>query len=438
VSAIVRLGVVELQRAVAGGHLAATEVVDHYLARIDRFDGVLNAYVAVDRDGARAAAAAARTGDDARPLEGVPIAVKANIAVRGLATTAGIGALRDNLADADAAVVRRLRDAGAIILGHVNMHEAALGATTDNAHFGATHNPWRHGHTPGGSSGGSGAAVAAGLCAAALGTDTLGSVRIPAAYNGVYGLKPTNGLVSDDGLVPLSRRLDAIGPLARSLADLAAVMTVIAPIAAAGRVTKVATLDVVRRTEMAGDVRRAYQLAVDLLAGLGIAVQDYATPDLDLTRSRMAGFVAAAREADTFFGSAIDRHPDGFSAEFKGLLDFARRFDQTSIAAGERVMAATASLLRSILADAEAIILPTAPQTAFPLAEAAPVTQADFTALASIAGLPAISVPAGLSADGLPVGVQIVGRDGGERSIIDLAARLDAVLKGYVEPPGFE
>lgn len=437
-SAIVRLGVVELQRAVAGGHLAATEVVDHYLARIDRFDGVLNAYVAVDRDGARAAAAAARTGDDARPLEGVPIAVKANIAVRGLATTAGIGALRDNLADADAAVVRRLRDAGAIILGHVNMHEAALGATTDNAHFGATHNPWRHGHTPGGSSGGSGAAVAAGLCAAALGTDTLGSVRIPAAYNGVYGLKPTNGLVSDDGLVPLSRRLDAIGPLARSLADLAAVMTVIAPIAAAGRVTKVATLDVVRRTEMAGDVRRAYQLAVDLLAGLGIAVQDYATPDLDLTRSRMAGFVAAAREADTFFGSAIDRHPDGFSAEFKGLLDFARRFDQTSIAAGERVMAATASLLRSILADAEAIILPTAPQTAFPLAEAAPVTQADFTALASIAGLPAISVPAGLSADGLPVGVQIVGRDGGERSIIDLAARLDAVLKGYVEPPGFE
>jgi aspartyl-tRNA(Asn)/glutamyl-tRNA(Gln) amidotransferase subunit A len=263
-------------------------------------------------------------------------------------------------------------------------------------------------------------------------------VRIPAAYNGVYGLKPTNGLVSDDGLVPLSRRLDAIGPLARSLADLAAVMTVIAPIAAAGRVTKVATLDVVRRTEMAGDVRRAYQLAVDLLAGLGIAVQDYATPDLDLTRSRMAGFVAAAREADTFFGSAIDRHPDGFSAEFKGLLDFARRFDQTSIAAGERVMAATASLLRSILADAEAIILPTAPQTAFPLAEAAPVTQADFTALASIAGLPAISVPAGLSADGLPVGVQIVGRDGGERSIIDLAARLDAVLKGYVEPPGFE
>lgn len=437
-SAIVRLGVVELQRAIAGGRLAATEVVDHYLARIDRFDGALNAYVALDRDGARAAAAAARGGDDARPLEGVPIAVKSNIAVRGLATTAGIGALRDNLADDDAAVVRRLRDAGAIILGHVNMHEAALGATTDNAHFGATHNPWRHGHTPGGSSGGSGAAVAAGLCAAALGTDTLGSVRIPAAYNGVYGLKPTNGLVSDDGLVPLSTRLDAIGPLARSLADLAAVMTVIAPLPPAERVTKVATLDVVRGTAMAGDVRRAYQLAVDLLAGLGVAVQDYATDDLDLTRSRMAGFVAAAREADTHFRSAIDRDPDGFSSQFKGLLDFARRFDKASIAAGERVLASTTSLLRSILADAEAIILPTAPQTAFPLAEPAPVTQADFTGLANIAGLPAISVPAGLSAGGLPIGVQFVGREGGERTIIDLAVRLDAVLKGYAEPPGFE
>ena len=226
----------------AGDAVAVTEA---YLERIARINPRILAFTALDIDNARAAAAesAVRIArGEPRPLEGVPFGIKANIDIEGLATTAGVAARRDDVATSDAAVVTRLRDAGAVILGHLNMHEAALGATTDNPAYGRTENPHRIGRTPGGSSGGSGAAVAAGLCAAALGTDTMGSVRIPAAYNGVYGLKPTHGLVPDDGLVFLARRLDSIGPLARSVADLAAVMAVLAPLDEAAAVTRVATL----------------------------------------------------------------------------------------------------------------------------------------------------------------------------------------------------
>jgi aspartyl-tRNA(Asn)/glutamyl-tRNA(Gln) amidotransferase subunit A len=161
----------------------------------------LNAFVDWDRSAA--------FGDG--PLGDLTLGIKSNIAVAGLPWTGGMGLRRDIVAARDAEVVRRLRDAGAAILGTLNMHEAALGATTDNAFNGRTHNPHRHGHTPGGSSGGSGAAVAAGLCDAALGTDTLGSIRIPAAYNGVYGLKPTHGAVLDEGWCSSTRDSTASG-----------------------------------------------------------------------------------------------------------------------------------------------------------------------------------------------------------------------------------
>lgn len=436
-----RFGVVGLRTAYSGGRLTPKAAVAGYFERIEQYDAVLNCFTALDRDRAFADArlsAERIAADEMRALEAVPIAVKANIAVAGQVTTAGTAALAGNVASEDAEIVRRLRDAGAIVLGIVNMHEAALGATTDNPHFGATQNPHRPGHTPGGSSGGSGAAVAAGLCAAALGTDTLGSVRLPAAYNGVFGLKPTNGLVPNDGLVPLSRRLDVIGPLARSLSDLAAIMEVMAPLEPAGTVSKIATLDIVRRGETESDVRRSYLLAADLLAGSGFVIQDYDTGDLDLKRARMAGFVESARAAKVYFDSRPDADPSGLSEDLRRLFDFAAGFDAAAVTAGDRLLDDTARLLRSILADADAILLPTAPQAAFRHGDSVPVTQADYTALANIAGLPAISVPAGLTADGLPVGVQLIGRAGGERTLIALAARLDGVLKGYVMPTGYD
>jgi aspartyl-tRNA(Asn)/glutamyl-tRNA(Gln) amidotransferase subunit A len=438
VTDIHRLDIAGLTAAYTRGVLTPRTVVEHYLARIDAYDPGLRAFTHVDRE--RALAAADESGrrlaaGAPAPLEGVPIAVKANIDVKGLPTHAGVAARRNAVAAKDAEVVTRLRTAGAIILGNLNMHEAALGATTDNEAYGVAMNPHRTGHTPGGSSGGSGAAVAAGLCVAALGTDTLGSIRIPAAYNGVYGLKPTHGLVPADGLVALAVRLDAVGPLTRSVGDLRTVMAAMAPLRAAAALAKVARLAVVDSHDVEPAVRRAYELAAALLEGLGLRVQRYATPDIDLSKTRVAGFVEAAREARVHFPE-VEHEPDSFSERFRSHLAFAANFDDDAVAQGRAVLDAAAERLRAVLLDAEAILMPTTPQPAFAHGSA-PITLADFTGLANFAGLPALSIPAGWSDDGLPVGVQLVGRVGAEAELLDLGARLDKALNAYRPPPDF-
>lgn len=407
------------------------------LDRIAHHDGAVRAFTALDADNARAAAAesAVRIAQgQALPLDGMTVGVKANIDVEGLPTTAGVAARRDAIATTDAAVVRRLRAAGAVIIGQVNMHEAALGATTDNEAYGVTQNPHRIGHTPGGSSGGSGAAVAAGFCDVALGTDTLGSVRLPAAYCGVYGLKPTNGLVDDDGLVMLAPRLDCIGPLARSVADLARVMAVLADLAPAQPVARVAVPAAVDGVDCEPAVLAGLAAAEAALRGMGIVVEHVATPGLDLSAARTGGFLEAAREGARIF--AGDRSAGGISARFAGLLDYVANVSDEAWAAGQAAMARARETMLALLASHDVILLPTAPQAAFRHGRA-PVNQADFTALANLSGLPALSLPAGWSDDGLPVGVQIIGPPGGEATLLALAARLDEVLAAYRAPAGF-
>lgn len=433
------MGVTALRAAYRAGRVSVVAAVDHYLARIDAHNATLNAFTHVDAAGARRAAtgsAARYDAGTARPLEGVPIAIKANIDVAGMPVHGGFGAMRDRIAPADAAVVARLRDAGAIILGMLNMHEGALGATTDNSVFGQCQNPHRPGYTPGGSSGGSGAAVAAGLCAAALGTDTLGSVRIPAAYCGVTGLKPTHGLVPAAGLMLLAERWDCIGPLARSVADTAALMAAMAPIGPQPAITTVATLGSSAVVEVEPAVAAAMRLAETLLRGLGLAITRRRT-GIDHHRVRLAGFVTAAREADARFGPAMATDTDGFSLAFRSYLAFGRSIAPAVLDAGQQALDNAAADLKAVLLADEAILLPTTPQAAFPHTTPAPVSQADFTALANIAGLPAISVPAGWTADGLPVGVQIVGRAGADAALLDLAARLEAALGAYLPPTAY-
>jgi aspartyl-tRNA(Asn)/glutamyl-tRNA(Gln) amidotransferase subunit A len=406
--------------------------------RIARFNGQLKAFTALDEDGARAAAAesAVRLArGEARPLEGVPIGIKANIDVAGLATTAGVAARREDIALVDAEVVTRLRAAGAVILGHLNMHEAALGATTDNEAFGRTENPHRPGHTPGGSSGGSGAAVAAALCTAALGTDTLGSIRIPAAYNGIYGLKPTHGLVPDAGLVFLCRRLDSVGPMARSVAELGALMEVMANLHPAHPVARVAVLETVEAAEMEPAVRAGYDAAKAALAGLGLPPQLVPTPGLDLAAARLGAFIEMAREAAATF--AADREAGGISHGLAAVLDFGTNASREMLAAGEAAVAHAAVTVNGVLGTADVVLMPTTLQAAFAHGKA-PVTQADFTGLANIAGLPALSLPSGMSGDGLPVAVQLVGRRGSEATLLALAGKLDAALGAYRFPRGFD
>jgi aspartyl-tRNA(Asn)/glutamyl-tRNA(Gln) amidotransferase subunit A len=433
------LGVVALGEAFRAGRVSVTAATDHYLDRIARFDPTLRAFTQVDAPAARAAAAesAARIEAGAgRPLDGLPVALKANIDVAGLAVHGGMGALRDRIASRDAAVVTRLRAAGAVILGLLNMEEAALGATTDNFFYGQCQNPHAIGHTPGGSSGGSGAAVAAGLCAAALGTDTLGSIRIPAAYCGVVGLKPGAGAVPTEGLLPLVERLDAIGPIARSVADAGAMFDAIADVPPAAPIERVATLSSLAAVEQQPAVAAAFRLAQQLLEGLGVPVAEHRV-EIDHHRVRLAGFVEAAQAADRHFGEAATANPDGFSPALRSYMVFGRQVGADAVARGREAMDAAAAELRAVLGQAGAILMPTTPQAAFPHDDGAPVSQADFTALASIAGLPAISLPAGWTEAGLPVGVQLVGRAGGEAALLALARRLEAVLNAWRWPHGY-
>ena len=379
----------------------------------------LNAFVDWDKN--------ARSGDG--PLADVTLGIKSNIAVAGLPWTGGMGLYRDRIAEHDAEVVAKLRTGGAAILGTLNMHEAALGATTDNAFYGRTVNPHRDGYTPGGSSGGSGAAVAAGLCDAALGTDTLGSVRIPAAYCGVYGLKPTNGFVSSEGLALLEPSLDVIGPLARSLDILERVWNVIAednPIEALP-IKRVVLLEGLGGVDIQPAVRAAYEKACILL---DLPIEHLCFGD-GLSDIRMAGFGMAGLWLIDHLGNARIDRADLLSDELKFLLSFC---ENTPIRPD--VLARTRDTLRATLDEETVLLMPTTPQAAFTHGRA-PFNQADFTALANIAGLPALALPAGWSEDGLPVSVQIVGAAASEATLFAVARRLDKALGAYRPPATF-
>ncbi len=362
-------------------------------------------------------------------LHGLTVGVKSNIAVAGLPWTSGMDLHRDRIATRNAAVVAALRHAGAAIIGTLNMEEAALGAKTDNHWFGATQNPHHIGHTPGGSSGGSGAAVAAGLCDIALGTDTLGSIRIPAAYCGVYGFKPATAAVSQDGLELCDGALDAIGPLTRDLDLLERVSVIISDFGERSFTGPPAILTDLAGVECNPAVLAAYQRGI---AALGAATQ--VTLPHPLARVRFAGFIASGRALSAALAGADQNR---LSPKLRHLMAYGPRRSVADWADDQQVMAQTGDALRAIIAAHGALLTPTTPGTAFPHSEDAPDTQADFTAIANIAGLPALSIPAGFSADGLPVALQLIGAAGAERGLFALARTLDNALAGYRRPAHF-
>lgn len=358
------------------------------------------------------------------PLAGVTVGVKSNIAVRGLPWTAGMELRRGIVAERDAGVVSRLRAAGAAILGTLNMHEAALGSTTDNPFYGRTHNPHRHGFTPGGSSGGSAAAVAAGLCDVALGSDTLGSIRIPAAYCGVYGLKPGSDAVSGDGLFALDQALDAIGPLTCDLELLARVWAIIAEGAAAKpRFARKLVLRDAGGVEIEPAVRAAWDRAD---AALDLPGAELVLP-ASLDAIRLAAFAQIGRSLAVELGD--DDRGVGISRELAFVIGAALALPED-----RTLICDTRSALREALRDDGVLVLPTAPQAAFPHTPRPPANQPLFTGLANVAGLPALACPAGRNAAGLPVGIQLIGPPDSETALIALARRLEPVLGGCTLP----
>lgn len=427
-------------RALRAAYLAheatASGVVRNHLMRIERLNPTLRAFVEVDHAGALAAATqsdARIAAGELRALEGVPVGVKANIAVAGLEWNAGLASRRGLIAHADAAAVSRLRAAGCVVLGTLNMHEAALGATTDNPWFGRTVNPHRVDRTPGGSSGGSGVAVAAALCSTALGTDTLGSIRIPAAYNGVYGLKGTPDWIPRDGVVPVAAELDTIGPLTRSLDDLEAMLRVLAPASAAHPpLRRLLILDSFGSVTCEAAVTRAYQRAIGELAMLPrtrLRLED------DPARVRLAGFMVASRELAAHLKAGQADYRTAVSTDLAKLLAIGEARASEAFATDLAVLSRTRVRLRASLGKDGLLLLPTAPQAAFAHTARPPASQADFTVLASIAGLPALSIPAGRDGDGLPVAVQLVGPPRSESALIAAARMLDERLHGYQPPP---
>ena len=355
------------------------------------------------------------------PLGDVTVGVKSNIAVRGLPWTGGMAHRRDVIAEQDAPVVSALRQAGAKVLGTLNMHEAALGAVTDNAFYGRTHNPHRMGFTPGGSSGGSGAAVAAGLCDLALGTDTLGSVRIPAAYCGVYGLKPTHRAIDDRGMLFLDARFDTIGPLARDLDMIERAWAVIGNGGSSAPLTRLLTMRDLAGVECEPAVLAAYQAA--------IAALDLPLAEVDLPANASMIRTTALASAGRALIADLGAHRAEASAELKGVLLAVEKITENS-----DLLAATRDMLEAALRDDGVLLMPTTPHAAFAHGSRAPATQADFTGLANIAGLPALALPSGRDASGLPVSVQIMGPAGSEPALIVLARQLDLALNAYAPP----
>jgi aspartyl-tRNA(Asn)/glutamyl-tRNA(Gln) amidotransferase subunit A len=449
----------EITQAIRARRTSAVEVCRATLERIAALDGGIHAFLSIVRDAAlaRAAAIDARPEEwDRMPLVGVPVALKDNICTRGIPTTAGSKILEGYRPPYDAAVVERLLAAGAVVVGKTNCDEFAMGSSTENSAFGVTRNPWAPDRTPGGSSGGSAAAVAARMVPLALGSETGGSVRQPAALCGVVGVKPTYGRVSRYGLLAFASSLDQIGPFATTVSDAAVLLEVMA--GADARDSTAASAPVPRYVDaLDGDVRglrigvprhvittgtdaevlAAFDGALDVLRREGASIEDVALPhsaraipvyylvataeaSSNLARYDGVRYGYRAKDASAV-GEMYDRTRDeGFGPEVKrrimlGTYVLSAGYYDAYYLKAQQVRTLIRRDYEAAFESVDLIAMPTSPTPAFRLGErtADPIKMylADvFTVGANLAGLPAITVPCGLAEGRLPVGLQLTAR----------------------------
>ena len=478
--------VADIARRIAAGEVSAVEITEAFLARIGKVDPELGAYLVVDETGARVQAQQVDLMRGANlplgPLAGVPIALKDMIVTKDVVTTAGSKILEGWVPPYDATVVEKLRAAGAVILGKVNCDEFGMGSSTERSAYKQTKNPWDTTRVPGGSSGGSSAAVAAGLCAASLGTDTGGSIRQPASFCGVVGIKPTYGRVSRYGIVAYASSLDQVGPLAHSVADAALVLQAIAghdardstslpsaaPDFSAGIAAGVAGLKIgLPKEYFAGeidaDVRTALAAAVAALKDKGAEIVDVSLPHTELALP--AYYIVAPAEASSNL-ARYDGIRYGKRADATDLLSLYSRTrgERFGPEVKRRIMLGTYAL-RSGYYDAfykkaqqirtlikrdfdeafekcDVLLTPTTPTAAYELgAKATPLEMylGDiFTLACNLAGLPGMSVPCGLTSTGLPVGAQLLGKPLDEATLLRTGAVIEAAVGlGDKRPRGF-
>lgn len=438
---IAKLGVAGLIQRFRTGDISPVDAVAAYAERITTYNPSLNAFLNLRLAEANKEAAQSearwRAGAPLSPVDGVPYGAKANIAVKGLPWHGGIAAYVDRIADDDAVCVKNLNQSGAIVLGALNMHEGALGATTNNPHFGACHNPWGDGLTPGGSSGGSGAAVAAGLCAFALGTDTMGSIRIPSAYCGVAGHKPSYGLVPAGGLVDLSPTLDHAGPHARAASDLVLVMPALTGRALAPSSEKlhIGVANWSDAVDVAPQVQAAFDAAVQTLGDM-FSMTPVDLSSFDFGALRRKGLLVSEVEGYAAHEEMLARKADGFSNEFRSMLEWGARQPTEKINDAYTVLRKAGEIFAALFKDVDVIVAPTAPQGPFKFSDPVPANQADFTALANFSGLPAVAVPSSL--DGAPpASIQFVAAKGMDHNALEAASAFETARGQAPTPPGY-
>jgi aspartyl-tRNA(Asn)/glutamyl-tRNA(Gln) amidotransferase subunit A len=448
--------IVEIREAIAAGEISAVEICRASLAAIDAHDPGLHAFTSVNAEHALARAAAVDAGQHCGPLAGVPIALKDNICTRALPTTASSRVLAGYVPPYDATVVERLLHAGAVIVGKTNCDEFAMGSSTENSALGPSRNPWNREHTPGGSSGGSAVAVAAGLVSAALGSDTGGSIRQPAAFCGLVGLKPTYGRVSRYGLLAFASSLDQIGPLTHTVRDAAILTRVIAgsdpadatasahavPDFLSGLTGNVSGLRIgvparLLDEGVSAEVARPFGEAVDVLRQMGATVDPIELPHADaaipvyylvataeassnLARYDGVRYGHRTRCADSLHTMYSRTRDEGFGPEVKrrimlGTYVLSAGYYDAYYRKAQQVRTLIRGDYDAAFARVDLVAMPTTPTPAFRLGEKIddPLQMylADvFTVSANLAGLPALSVPCGFTPGNLPVGLQLTGR----------------------------
>jgi Asp-tRNA(Asn)/Glu-tRNA(Gln) amidotransferase A subunit family amidase len=445
----------QLLHWLASGRISAEHLCGVYRDAIAATQPTLNAFQTIDPT----AAAQARASDTRRRggaigrLDGIPVAIKDNIDVAGVPTTAGLpGSARQIAATRDAHIVERLRAAGAVILGKTRVDEGVLGASGENPHFGAVHNPQRRDYSAGGSSAGSAAAVAAGLCAVAIGSDSLGSVRIPASYCGVFALRPTPGEVSTRGMLPAARRLDSIGLLARSVDDLTVLLQVLSDHDAEdprsrGRRVALSPPDWEPGNLRCGVLADLASFGVDaevtdlFAAALNTLTQELGQrsnvdfSDYRFGATRRAGLLLVEAEMLHTYVDDLADLTRPLSPNLRSMLDYAKSRSAADLVAADRMMDQAVLKARRLFSDVDVFITPTTPQAAFALGTEAPANQADFTSFANLSGCPALSMPMGKLANGLPVGLQFVGPPGSDLRLLELAQVCAATLDAAPDYP---
>ncbi|HXV71186.1 MAG TPA: Asp-tRNA(Asn)/Glu-tRNA(Gln) amidotransferase subunit GatA [Acidimicrobiia bacterium] len=477
------LTIVEAGDKLRSGEVTSVQLLDAVLDVAHRTEAQLHAYLTIDRDGARAAAEAAdadiATGTDRGPLHGIPFALKDNMCTRGMETTASSQILAGYVPPYDATVVTKLREAGAVIVGKTNLDEFAMGSSTENSAYGPSFNPWDISRVPGGSSGGSAAAVAAGSAFGALGSDTGGSIRQPASLTGIVGLKPTYGTVSRYGLIAFASSLDQIGPLSRSVTDAALTLETIwghDPLDAtsyAGEYPDLTT-DLERGVdgmhigvvaEMAGEgyepaVEEAMADMVEKLSGAGAQIVEVSLPTVEIALS--AYYLVAPAEASAnlarFDGVRYGLRADGATTEDLMARTRAQGFGPEvtrrillgtyALSAGyydafygqaQRVRVALGEEYAAAYEKVDVLVSPTSPTVAFPVGAKVDDPLSMYltdicTNPLNLVGHPGISVPVALDTQNLPIGFQVMAPALGETAMFRVAAEVER-LAGFSARP---